>query len=58
MKILHLDKNHEFLVKELKNIGHENLEAYNLAIDEIKSVIDQFDGIVVRSRFKIDSDLL
>ncbi len=58
MKILHLDKNHEFLVNELKDIGHENLEAYNLPIDEIKSVIDQFDGIVVRSRFKIDSDFL
>ena len=58
MKILHLDKNHEFLVKELKNTGYENLEAYNLTIEEIKSVIDQFDGVVVRSRFKIDSDLL
>ena len=58
MKILHLDKNHIFLIKKLKNIGHENFEAYDLRIDEIKLIIDQFDGIVVRSRFKIDSDFL
>ena len=29
-----------------------------MSLDEIKSVIGQFDGIVVRSRFKIDSDFL
>ena len=29
-----------------------------MSLDEIKSVIGQFDGIVIRSRFKIDSDFL
>ena len=58
MKILHLDKNHNTLINELKRSGYINVEAYKTPIDEIKSVIAQFDGIVVRSRFKIDSDFL
>tara|TARA_Y100000768_G_scaffold170936_1_gene127914 strand:+ start:168 stop:1109 length:942 start_codon:yes stop_codon:yes gene_type:complete len=58
MKILHLDKNHYSLINDLKNNGYINVEAYKMSLDGIKSVIDQFDGIVVRSRFKIDSDFL
>ena len=58
MKILHLDKNHHSLINELKDGGYINVEAYKMSLDEIKSVIGQFDGIVMRSRFKIDSDFL
>ena len=58
MKILHLDKNHYSLINDLKNNGYINVEAYKMSLDGIKSVIGQFDGIVVRSRFKIDSDFL
>ena len=58
MKILHLDKNHNFLINELKRKGYINVEAYKTTLDEVKSVIAQFDGIVIRSRFKVDSDFL
>ena len=58
MRILHLDKNHNFLINELKRKGYINVEAYKTTLDEVKSVIAQFDGIVIRSRFKIDSDFL
>ena len=58
MKILHLDKNHHSLINDLKNSGYINVEGYKMSLDEIKSVIGQFDGIVIRSRFKIDSDFL
>ena len=58
MKILHLDKNHHSLINDLKKSGYINVEAYKMSLDEIKSVIGQFDGIVIRSRFKIDSDFL
>ena len=58
MKILHLDKNHDSLINELKSSGYINVEAYKMELAEVKSIIDQFDGIVIRSRFKIDSDFL
>ena len=58
MRILHLDKNHNFLINELKRKGYINVEAYKTTLDEVKSVIAQFDGIVIRSRFKVDSDFL
>jgi D-3-phosphoglycerate dehydrogenase len=58
MRILHLDKNHNSLINELKRNGYINVEAYKTTLHEVKSVIAQFDGIVIRSRFKIDSDFL
>lgn len=58
MRILHLDKNHNSLINELKRNGYINVEAYKTTLHEVKSVIAQFDGIVIRSRFKVDSDFL
>ena len=58
MKILHLDQNHNSLIRDLKKKGYINVEAYKMSLEEIKSVINEFDGVVIRSRFKIDSDFL
>ena len=58
MKILHLDKNHNSLIRDLKKKGYINVEAYKMSLEEIKSIINEFDGVVIRSRFKIDSDFL
>ena len=58
MKILHLDKNHDSLINELKSHGYINVEAYKMTLANVKSIIHQFDGIVIRSRFKIDTDFL
>ena len=58
MKILHLDKNHNSLIRDLKKKGYINVEAYKMSLEEIKSVINEFDGVVIRSRFKIDPDFL
>ena len=58
MKILHLDKNHNSLINDLKSSGYKNVEAYKMSKVKVKSIIGEFDGIVVRSRFKIDSEFL
>ena len=58
MKILHLDKNHDSLIKGLKKSGYINVKGYKMSLVMVKSIIDEFDGIVVRSRFKIDSEFL
>ena len=58
MKILHLDRNHDSLINELKSSGYINVEGYKMRLSKVKSIIYKFDGIVIRSRFNIDSDFL
>jgi len=58
MKILHLDKNHPLLIEQLTAAGFENDENYYAPKDAIEQIIHQYDGIVLRSRFKIDKVFL
>lgn len=58
MKILHLDKNHPLLIEQLTAAGFENDENYYAPKDAIEQIIHQYDGIVLRSRFKIDKAFL
>lgn len=58
MKILHLDTNHPLLLSELKAAGFTNVEAYDASKEAIEKVIHEYDGIVIRSRFKIDKPFL
>ena len=58
MKILHLDSNHPILIEQLELAGYTNHEDYSSSKEAIEQVIDQYDGIVIRSRFKIDSEFL
>ncbi len=54
MKILHLDHNHPLLINQLKEVGFNNFEDYNSSKVEIEKTISDYDGIVIRSRFKCD----
>ncbi|CAM1359638.1 D-3-phosphoglycerate dehydrogenase [Tenacibaculum sediminilitoris] len=58
MKILHLDTNHPLLINKLKNLGFDNYEDYSSSKSEIETKIHQYDGIIIRSRFTIDKQLL
>lgn len=58
MKILHLDSNHPLLLQMLEEAGFSNEEDYTSTKAEIESVISEYDGIVIRSRFKIDKSFL
>ncbi|PKA83115.1 D-3-phosphoglycerate dehydrogenase [Ulvibacter sp. MAR_2010_11] len=58
MKILHLDTNHPLLLEKLKTAGFVNVEDYTSSEVEIKRIIYQYEGIVIRSRFKIDAAFL
>ena len=57
-KILHLDTNHELLIAELAAAGFENSEDYSSSKSQVEKIIQHFDGIVIRSRFKIDRDFI
>ncbi len=58
MKILHLDNNHPLLITQLDQTGFENHEDYTSSKTEIETKIAQYDGIVIRSRFKVDKTFL
>lgn len=54
MKVLHLDTNHSLLINQLKELGFINEEDYSSSKTEIETKLDQYDGIIIRSRFTID----
>jgi D-3-phosphoglycerate dehydrogenase len=58
MKILHLDTNHPILINHLNDLGFINDEDYTSKKEEIESKIHLYDGIIIRSRFSIDSDFI
>lgn len=58
MKILHLDKNHPQLIEQLRSEGFDNNENYYAPKETIEQIIHQYDGIILRSRFKIDKTFL
>ena len=58
MKILHLDSNHPLLLNQLELAGFQNEEDYTSSKEEIESKIQDYDGVVIRSRFAIDKTFL
>ena len=58
MKILHLDKNHPLLINQLANAGFTNDEDYTSSKSDIEKIISNYEGIVIRSRFKCDQEFI
>ncbi len=58
MKILHLDTNHPLLLKQLQEAGFQNDENYTATKEEIQSKIENYHGIIIRSRFAIDKPFI
>ena len=58
MNILHIDSNHELMIDQLAAAGHVNHEDYTSSKEEIEAKIAGYEGIVIRSRFKIDKQFL
>jgi len=58
MKILHLDNNHPLLISQLNEAGYTNHEDYSSSKQEVEAKIKDYQGIVIRSRFKVDKTFL
>ena len=58
MRVLHLDNNHELLIRELADLGIKNDIDYTSSKEDVEAKIHLYDGVVIRSRFKIDSSFL
>lgn len=58
VKILHIDSNHPLLWDQLEKAGFQNEADFDSTIAEIEAKIHNYQGIVIRSRFKIDKDFI
>jgi len=58
LKILHLDINHPILLDQLAKAGFTNDEEYLATKAEVEKIISNYEGIVIRSRFKIDQQFI
>ena len=56
--ILHIDSNHPLLWDQLDQAGFVNHEDFTSSKAEIEAKIQDYQGIVIRSRFKIDQTFL
>lgn len=57
-KVLHLDTNHPLMLEQLAKMGYTNVEDYTSSKEVIEETIHEYEGIVLRSRFKIDAAFL
>ncbi len=58
MKILFIDTVHPLLTELLQKEGHECIDGSKLPFDELKKVLPQYEGTVIRSRFIFNKELL
>lgn len=54
MKILFVDTVHPFLKEELEKQKHICNTAYDKSKDEVLQILQNYDGLIIRSRFSID----
>jgi D-3-phosphoglycerate dehydrogenase / 2-oxoglutarate reductase len=58
IKILHIDNNNPLLWEQLEQAGFANHSDFTSSKAEIEAKIQDYQGIVIRSRFKIDKQFL
>ncbi|MFV9483737.1 2-hydroxyacid dehydrogenase [Christiangramia sp. ASW11-125] len=58
MIILHADTNHPILMQKLAEAGHHNVEGFEQSREETLQNQHLYDGIVIRSRYKIDKEFI
>lgn len=58
MKVLHVDANHPLIIEQFNELGFQNDEDYNSSKEAIEEKIEEYDGLIIRSRFSIDASFL
>jgi D-3-phosphoglycerate dehydrogenase / 2-oxoglutarate reductase len=58
IQILHLDSNNPLLINQLQELGFTNHEDYSSSKEVIETKVQNYHGIIIRSRFKIDKQFL
>ena len=57
-RILHIDSNHPLLKQQLESAGFINEDDFISSKEQVEAKIADYDGIVIRSRFKIDKQFI
>lgn len=57
-KVLFIDTVHELLEQRLAKIGFDCVEGYSFSRAEVLKGINEYTGVVIRSRFKIDQEFI
>jgi D-3-phosphoglycerate dehydrogenase len=58
VKILHIDSNHQLLWEQLEQAGFHNEADFTFSKTEIEAKVHNYNGIIIRSRFKIDREFI
>ncbi len=58
MKIIIIDKVHDFLPKALKGAGFQVSDMQDIEPEQVKSALPDFDGIVIRSKIRLTAEIL
>ena len=58
IKILHIDSNHPIMLQQLTDLGFTNELDFTSSKEEVEQKIQNYQGIIIRSRFKIAKQLL
>ena len=58
IKILHIDSNHPLLWEQLEKAGFHNEADFTSIKEGVENKIENYHGIVIRSRFKIDKTFI
>ena len=57
-KVLHLDSNHPVITEGLEQLGFQNEHDYTSTYEEVLEKIEDYEGLIIRSRIPIDQRLL
>lgn len=58
MNILFVDTMHPLLIDSLRESGYNCVEGYSFSYQEILEMIDQYQGVIIRSRITLDENIL
>ena len=58
MKVILIDTNHPLLRQGLIDLGFQVDEAYDMPKAEVEKIINEYDGMIIRSRFPVDKSFL
>ena len=58
MKVLFIDTTHPALPEGLEKLGFKCDYFEGLGYDDYKKIIDEYEGVVIRSKIKLDKDIL
>jgi len=58
LKVILIDTNHPLLRQGLIDLGFQVDEAYDMPKAEVEKIINEYDGMIIRSRFPVDKSFL